>query len=227
VLTIHGGPQDLGSATLASLSAPATALRAITNRDLTPEATACIGTTGDGCMRSEGYRAFGTETLGGLPSTLGASPPGWAGYLVRLTAYSDSASAEAGVGSTGPAVAANGVISYWNGAGYSLITINCPTVASTCNGQPIPIPEVVATSGAATVDIVSNLSTGGTSKTCAPTPFPCTSPRTSATAQVASPIVGTISYTVNNGGLMASLTLTVDLGSLQTRSSYQPAPAAT
>src|SRR5207248_10609860 len=94
--------------TLASVGAGSTN-GAFTNRDLAPpEATVCASMpvsnpANDGCVQAHQYRTLGTVTLLQLPVGLAGLP----GYdptkgLVRLTGYSDSVTAEAGVGAAAP-----------------------------------------------------------------------------------------------------------------------------
>jgi hypothetical protein len=201
---------------------------AYTNRDVAPQASSCLFTNGDGCEHADASRSIGTVSLAGLPASLPGGPPaGWAGYLVRVSNFADSVSAEAGVGTSAPTVATAGTISYWNGAGYSTLSLAPgPSVA-------IPVaPLTIITGGGPTftVTISATLATGGTSTsstimTCSPTP--CPNNRSDATATSASPIIGTISYkVVRNATTVADVTLTVNLGQLEATSTYKPTTAS-
>src|ERR671931_420102 len=127
---VTAAASDLGSATLAQIQPPAASNPGyvFTNRDIAPEATMCATTSGDGCMHSDGQRTIGQMTFATLPANVGVPaacgstpvpPCGWAGYYIRVTGVSDSAMAEAGVGTAAPTVTAAGNISFFNGTGYT------------------------------------------------------------------------------------------------------------
>ena len=90
---------------------------------------------------------------------------------------------------------------------------------------PVHIQQVV-NAKLFTIDISASLSTGGTTVTDpAACIVPCT--RTTATASANSPIGGTISYVVVYDGVtLASLTTSVDLGSVLAKGTYQESPSA-
>jgi len=213
--------ENLGSATLASLAQPVSPPvpnRAFTNRD--------VPTGTDGLIHAEASRALGTLTLAGLPAGLAPAqvPSGWAGYLVRVTGFTDSVTAEAGVSTAAPAVTAAGTIQYWNGTGYTNLSV-APGAGATI---PVSAVHIAYTGigGPLNIDIVATLSTGGTttSDSCS---TPCSVPRTLASAASQSPVVGDIVYTVTSGGAqLCNLDIKVDLGGLTAKASYTPAPQA-
>ena len=219
VLTLNGGNANLGDATLADIAAAPSPGIAYVNRDVP---------NGDGIVHAETKRLLGTITLGGLPTNV-TGPTGWNGYLVRLTSFTDSVTSEAGANAAVPTATASGAISYWNGAGYSSLTISAGTPVT------IPVAAVHLTSGQTTVDIVptyvgpngltNGLITGGTVIT---DPAGCNSSctRTQATSQSLSPILGDIAYTVGSGGSsMCALDLSVDFGAITSKTNYQAAPS--
>jgi hypothetical protein len=212
---------------LASVAAPTSPSGAFTNRD-----TGCnnLVTPPDGCVKSLQYRALGEVILIQPPVGTTLLPSGaFPGYdstkgMVRLrTGYSDSATAEAGVGSSAPATAISGTIDYYNGTGYSTIT---PTAT------PTPIPFGLQGNGVVydaspllKVSITGTLSTGGASVV---DPAGCSSPctRVQASATVKSPIVGSLTYTLTYAGAaVASITTSIDLGTNFAQSSYKAAPS--
>jgi hypothetical protein len=208
ILTLNEGSANLGAATLASVAAAPTPGIAYVNRDIP---------SGDGVVHAETKRYLGTITLAGLPANVTA-PTGWLGYLVKVTSFTDDVVAEAGTNAGVPTATASGTISYWNGTGYSSLTIAAGAAVS------IPVAAVHLTQGQVTVDIVPTLSTGGTILTdpagCAGA---CT--RTQATAKSMSPIVGNITYSVrNNGTSLCNLNLAVDFGAITSKTNYQAAP---
>lgn len=235
--SVGAGPIPMGNALLGSIAAAPSAARSFTSLDTAPGSSACTQTTGDGCVRSEARRSIGTATLVNLPANLASLrptdiPSGWNGYLLRASSFSDIVSAESGIGSAAPtATMPTGgsapTISYWNGAGYSTMSlaagaaVDVPVASVNINDAGFP-------GGALSIQISADVSTGGTVKSdpdggsCA---VPCV--RTSASAQSASPIVGDITYKIiHNGVTLADLTIHVDLGTLLAQTSYKAAPGA-
>ena len=230
--SVGAGAIPMGNALLGSIAAAPSAAKSFANLD-TP---ACSGspTTGDGCVRSKASRSIGTVTLVNLPANLASLrpadiPSGWNGYLLRASSFSDTVSAESGVGSAAPTVTipisgSAPTISYWNGAGYSTTTI-APGAAVAVPVASVNINDAGFPGGALTIQITAAISTGGTVKTDPGNCGTCT--RTSASAQSASPIVGDITYTItHNGVTLANLTIHVDLGTLLAQTSYKAAPGA-
>jgi type II secretory pathway pseudopilin PulG len=231
---VVAGVSDLGSATLVQILAPGGSSPgyAYTNRDIAPQATTCTTTTKDGCIHSEATRTVGQVTLATLPQNVGTAPlAGWAGYFVRVTGLSDSVSAEAGMGSSGPTVSAAGTLSFYNGSGYT----SCPLYgAGACavdaNGKLV-IPALVLNDPlhpGVTITITPTLTRGATSSSstlisCTPA---CPNTRSDAKAQSTSPLAGKIHYVVSLTGVpLADLTMDVNLGTLLAKASYQQAPS--
>ena len=76
-LASPGSP--LGSADLATVSAPSSPRKLFTARYTSPTGSYCPTTSGDGCVHAGSQRFIGTTTLAGLPSgILGTAPAGWA-----------------------------------------------------------------------------------------------------------------------------------------------------
>jgi hypothetical protein len=235
-MNLRAGPTDL-TTTLFSLSAPSAPSGAVTNRDTAPEATVCTQAAGDGCIQSLQYRSRGTVTLLKLPSALPLTdlPLGYdtTKGLIQLTGFSDSVKAEAGVGSVAPSVSVTGTIAYFNGWGYSTISLGpgsavpIPLGGGSGAGNGVHITDSALNGAALAIDIGSNLTTGGTSTTNSGT-VTCGSGlcRSSASATSNSPITGTISYQVSYAGsVVCDLTVSVDLGTLLAKSSYTAAPS--
>jgi hypothetical protein len=241
-LGIKAGPNTVNT-TLASIAAPSGPSGAFTNKDATPETTSngtvCAATSGDGCMQSLQYRQRGTVSLLQLPIGTGQllSILDLPGYdvtkgLVQLTGYSDSVSAEAGVGAGKPAATiSGGTISYFNGLTYSTLSLtgsagSTPTtIPIGLNGGGIHIGDTFLTGALLQLDVSANLTTGGKSVS---DPAGCSSTctRTQASATVASPITGSFTFTLTYAGtVLANVSATVDLGTLLAKSSYQAAPS--
>jgi len=203
----------------------AEALYSFTDRAAVPEFSYCPGTSGEGCVHADVTRTWGTVSLGGLPDNFsGASlPPGWNGFLLTGSNLKTTAWAEAGIGSTAPSVSVQGSLSYYDGRGYTPLPL--------LGGAPLSIPipavhaEQVVSGKLFTVDMEASLTTGGTTIDppvgCAP---PCT--HNDASAVVESPIVGQIKYVYTfDGSTVATLIMKVDLGAVQAKGTYKPAPS--
>lgn len=236
VLHLKGqGGADLGDTTLTSIGAPASRSFGFTNRDVTAQPGTCTGTSGDGCIHADTVRYLGPVTVGGFPASVPA-PGGWNGSLVQITNFTDSATAESGVGGSNPTATASGQLSYWNGAGYTTCTIGstCPATVVT------PRIDISASVGAATVEVLIpavtwTVNTVATTKNVPP-PAPdmlpsCVSANTciaNASGTSTSPVVGDLRYFVgyqlggNPQTTLADVTLHVDLGTLQATTRYKP-----
>jgi hypothetical protein len=123
-----------------------------------------------------------------------------------------------------------GTINYYNGSGYSTITLAAGAPVSIplgTGGNGVHIVDNSLNGAQLLIDVTANLSTGGTSTTDSGA-VTCTmgTCRASASATSNSPISGTITYQVTYAGsLVADLTTTVDLGTLLAKSSYAAAPS--
>ena len=236
VLGIKAGPNTV-STTLASVSAPSVPSAAFTNRATTAEATVCklVPAASDGCLESQQNRALGTISLLKIPVGTGLLLPitDLPGYdatkgLIQLSGFSDSVSAESGVGAGAPAASiGGGTISYFNGIGYSTMSVtSTPTaIPLGLSGNGVHLTDSLILGAFLNLDVTANLSTGGTSTSdpAAGCTSPCT--RTAASAQSNSPIQGSFEYKLTYGGTVYSdVTMTVDLGTLLAKTSYTAAP---
>jgi hypothetical protein len=225
-LDLIAGVVDLGNSVLASVGPPTVESSVWTDNDRTPGVGQCSGTSGDGCVQAGATRTLGQITLGTLPANLpvGSAPLFWQGYLVRINGFTDSVTAEVGVGTKAPTISAAGTISYWNGAGYSSL----PIVA----GGPVSISVApvsilnLGLGGLLRVDLsVSNLRTGGTTITD-PAACGASCTRTSASAVSGSPVTGDVIFAVSFAGVsLANVSIHVDLGTLTAKGEYKAAPA--
>lgn len=202
----------LGNAVLASVGS-ATSSAGFVNRDVTPQATSCTTTSDDGCIHARQRSAIGTVNVGGLLSVLAPLGPAGFDYLLKLTGFSRTVTAEAGYGNADPSITNSGVIQYWNGFGYTSINVASGTSMS------IPIADVVVTNGltTTTIGMTASVRSGGT------TTGPCASPCAEAEARAESPIVGDIRYRVVVGdSTVVDLNIHIDLGTLLARAEYDP-----
>jgi Tfp pilus assembly protein PilE len=224
-LQVWGAAQKIGTTTMAAIGPSPNDLYAFTNRANTPEFSYCPAASGDGCVSADVRRTWGAVTLGGLPDNLDAAslPPGWTGYLVTGSNLAATASVEAGVGSAAPSTTAAGTISYWNGLGYSQLSLSAGPSLNLII-PPVHAQQLVA-SKLFTVDISASLKTGGTQVVDPAACGTCT--RNDVSASAASPIIGTVTYVFTyDGATISSLTMKVDLGLTKARASYKPAPSA-
>jgi type II secretory pathway pseudopilin PulG len=226
---LERGSSDIGTVRLANIAAASSPLIGYTDRALLPEATVCAGAVGDGCLRVDVVRSIGAVNLASLPSNLnlGIMPLGWTGYLVSLHSFTDSVAVESGWGSSAPTAGVSGSVVYWNGLGYSTLTLAPGMQPQQLNIPGLHVEDVIGGS-AISVDISATLTVGGTStseafQTCDPA---CPTTRTSASATSNAPLLGTITYRVVKGtSVIADLTMQVNLGPIIAQATYQAAPS--
>jgi len=227
-LDLKAGSTDLGAAALVALDSPSAQSLMYTDRAVSPELSNCLGTSGDGCVHAEGSRYLGQFTVGALPPQLppGSAPPGWLGYLVRVSDFHDSAMVEVGKGTRAPTVLATGTISYWNGLGYSTVVI-APGAPATIPVGPVSIVLPLFPGGPLTVtmQVVQGFGTGGTSLSD-PAACGANCDRASAKSVSNSPLTGDVLYKVTfNTVPLADLDIQIDLGTLAVSGEYKVSPS--
>ena len=210
-----------GGATLASAAAtptrPYKVFTARYARGAVP--ITCPTTATSGCIEAAAKGALETVELAGLPTAVSA-PAGWSGYLVKLTGFEARATAWARSAKTwlsGTMTTVAGTLSYYNGSGYSTLSLSAGS-----NAQAISIPPVTKTTGTFTVDIAAHLVVGGAVCNVSTTSSRPARPHLERCSL--SPLSGTITYTVTDGTTtIADFTMTVGLGTLSATASYQVA----
>ncbi len=209
-----------GVATLATVAATSTHPdRVLTQRYARDASLTCPTAAKAGCISAASRGGLGTVELAGIPAAVVATPPGWAGYLDKLSGFRARATTWARSAKTpwltGQITTVTGTVSYYTGSGYA-------TLAVGGSGQAVPFSTVHVTTGAVAVTISSHLSVGGAS--CSET---TTSARPSTVHRVAcsvTPLSGTVTYVVTDGTTtIADFTLTVGLGTVSASASYQVA----
>ena len=214
----HGFATDLGDATIVSVANPSAAMTTFANR------IAVSGANGN--MQDSASRSYGTIKIGGLPEFVSA-PAGWAGYLVQLSSYQDTVVTTAGTSAAAPTATINGgSLAYWNGSGYT--TVNLTTTpayalsnllldrSTSISGHTVEVKIAADSLAMEQVPTTSTTPTGSGSIT-----------RTETKATIGSPIIGTFTYQVwVDGSQVVNLTVDVSLGTLSSKSIYQPAPSA-
>ncbi|MFL5799125.1 MAG: hypothetical protein ACJ77A_14495 [Actinomycetota bacterium] len=211
VLALGGG---IGSATLVSVGNQGAANTAY-GRRVVPVSTR------DGNVRETVTRSIPTIAIGGLPDGV-AAPANWPGYWIRLSGYSVTTSCEAGTDSAAPTltIAPGGQISTWNGSNTTTTnvtasggTLTPASVDVTTNGMRVQISALTAVQFGASPTPTDPLGGG-------------TGTRTTISTNVGSPLVASIGYRVSQGAdVVADLTLNIDLATVTTLCTYQPAPA--
>src|SRR5262245_40889033 len=214
----HGFATDLGDATLVSVGAPASAMTTFANR------IAVSGANGN--VQDTASRSYGTIRIGGLPEFVSA-PAGWLGYLVQLSSYQDTVASTAGTSAAAPsATITAGSLSYWNGTGYTTVNLTTTPAYALSNllldrstsvgGHAVEVKIATDSLAMEQVPSTSTTPTGSGSIT-----------RTETKATIGSPILGTITYQVwVDGSQVVDLSVDVSLGTLSSKSIYQPAPSA-
>lgn len=221
---------NLGSATVASVGA--STITSFTDRDTTPTGSPakCTGTTGNGCTHARVVRQLGDISLGGLP--LGVlAPLGFAGYLVRITGYTDEVIAEAGRTSVAPTVTRSLSISYWVPSVLpGILPGTYGTISVPLNSVSVNVPAISLTVSLLGIDVAVSVSlrTGVTSATQTLAVPGCTGvcDRTRSTAVSESPLIGHLSYVVSTPLVtLGNVDLDVNLGSITADAAYKaPAP---
>lgn len=215
----HGFASDLGDANLVSIGIPTAHTTAFSDR---------IPVTGvNGNVRSTATRTFGTVRIGGLPDLV-LAPVGWLGFFVQLSGYTDTIQATAGTNAAAPtATIGGGTLSYWNGTGYSSVSLSStPTYALsglqldhttlTLDGHTVQIRIEALTLEMESVPAVSSTPSGSGSIV-----------RNEAKGTIGSPVLGDFTYEIwVDGAQVVDLTITPSLGTLNAKSTYQPPPSA-
>ena len=224
----------LGSVNLASIGTTATPVTVFNTEAVTSgDGGYCSTTSGDGCVHAGATRSLGAMGIAGLPaqvvSDLAALGKTWGcnGYLFQISNFSDTVSAESGVGAASPSAAQNGStgqLSYWNGTSCATQAITNAAWGSQPPTPPISIPAVNLTDGSTTVTMTATITeqgTGTTSNTanCATT---CT-----ATATSGSPLTSDVIYEVTVLGTpVLDVDIHSDLGTLAAATAYTKKPGA-
>jgi type II secretory pathway pseudopilin PulG len=163
--------------------------------------------------------------LGGLPGGLNNTPAGWEGYLVALTGFSASATAEAGEGTVAPTVTLAGTVRYWNGSGYT----NQSVAAVSSTGAEINLPAFDFSAGTGEGNTIRVQMSGTiTIQRTDLSEELDGSDRLEARAIVGTPLIADLNYQVSrNGNPVADLLVEFDAGTARAATLYQPAPSPT
>ncbi len=224
-LTPPTGPQSLAlnygqDIPLGSVAAPSPSVtsRAFVSRYLSPGGAYCATTSVSGCIAAATSRTLGTAVLGGLP-TGATKPAAFTGAMVTVSDYSDSAWSAAGIGAEAPTASRGGTLSYWNGTGYSPVTLT-PTLNAGYNLGTLTASYSDA-GGPITVTMTGSV-TVGAGGAAAPTgpatcqPEPCVRSSSSGTLSASVDYVLTRDTTE-----LARFTTTLNPGASSARTTYR------
>jgi len=152
-----------------------------------------------------------------------ATAPAGFTSMATVTGYQVQASAESGVGAAAPSASRAGSLSYWNGTGYTTVSL------AGSPATPITLPAVTQTfsndghdvnitmSGQIDVGPVSATPSGA---------LPC-QPTACGVSASARGVVTTLTYSVVVDGVnVANFTAATDLGSALAGTTYRAAPSA-
>jgi len=229
-LAMQAGSTDMGNAILASSGPQSAPSTAVTERLTTGASPKCTTTSGDGCARVTVTRGAQTINIGGLPANVTAAPGNWAGYYVQLSGYTETATAEAGTGTSAPSAAVNagGQVKYFDSNGnYTTKTISSDGSFSGVTGD-ITVPTLTINDSAHQVVITLSGTIHRGDETIVHDPANCGSgcTRTKADANPA-PITIDVEYTMSHAGsVIADLDLHLDPGTLLAGASYAQAPTS-
>lgn len=229
---LFAGTTNLGTAVFATVTAqPGTDPNRTYSARINPGTGTCPITATTLCVAAGAQMFLGSVSLAELPSSVTA-PSGWspATGLVSLTGYSASVSTTTRSGTSGPhsttktsvpvAGATKPRVSYWNGTGYTAITL--PVSPELLPIQTVTATDPSAAGGTVTVTVAAQLSVTGVSHNTV-TATACKS-ACQGDASVPSLISGTVSYQVVQGTtVICDLEMTVNLGSVVANTSYQEA----
>jgi hypothetical protein len=236
-LTLNGTTPTLGAAIIAKIAAAASSPnKTMVDRvqfGQVPAGLCAPVANSNGCIESTATRNIGTLNIGQIPAGIAALPAGWSGASAwngsyfSIVGYQDSVSALAGTNSTASSAGANvaapttsvsGNVYCWNGSGYNTVAASSAT-AVTC----APLSWSQAVSGHTVVVTMSGTTAARQITT---SPSAAAASQTDATAQITPPSA-VIQYGVSVDGVtVVSLTITVDLHTLEARGSYSAAPAS-
>jgi hypothetical protein len=208
---------------------PSAATKASVHRNAYANTTGCTPGSGeDGCLALSANRYLGTINVGSLPANM--TPPtgwtgtnGWNGYFLSLVGYQDALTGSVGTDSPLPTASMSGTIYYYNGLdGYSSV----PVADAALNGLVATYTHSQVVSGAAFVTTITTEPLGMAAGTTSlsPTTPSGTSDRTELDAQAIPPAISVRYLVTENGVPVVDLVVTLNVGSLEARGTYAPAP---
>jgi hypothetical protein len=213
IATLNGVDTALGNFTLVQVSGVEQGKDTTTFGDRVPV------TGASGNVQQAVSRTLGEVDIGGLPAAF--APPGWDGYFIRLTGYSDSVQSTVGTSAAAPSTSITpGTLLVYNGNGYTQLPGG--------GADAVSISQTLEASvGSHPVTVVFSGSAAGATPSLSGADPPGIAVRTSAQAAVSPPVLGTFYYQVLVGSdTVLDVEIAVDLGAISAEGTYQPPPAA-
>jgi hypothetical protein len=213
VATLNGVGPALGDFVLVRVFGPGEGKDTTTFVDRVPV------TGASGNVEQAVSRTLGEVDIGGLPGAF--APPGWQGYFISLTGYSDAAEATVGTGAAPPSTSITaGTLEVYNGSGYTQLSGTDAVSITT----PITLQTQV---GDHSVTVVFSGSAAGATPSLSGEDPSEIAVRTSAQAAVTPPLAGTFRYQVLvDSAPVLDVEIAVDLGAISAEGTYQPPPVA-
>ncbi|WP_315095262.1 prepilin-type N-terminal cleavage/methylation domain-containing protein [uncultured Cellulomonas sp.] len=181
-------------------------------------AVGCAALSGPGCLGTSVKRTVGLTSVGQGPWTGGAAPSG----LASVTSYTDATLVERGLSqrTTAGVTTRTGTVSYWNGSGYSTLTIDRLTSTT------LVTPAVTTTVGGVTVSASATVTvTPAMSIASHPDPVGCSGQGCSVTSDTGT-LTLTVTYVVTSGGIPSAFTAAASVGSGRASAAFKAAPSA-
>ncbi|MEX2394128.1 MAG: hypothetical protein WD826_06585 [Actinomycetota bacterium] len=180
-------------------------------------------TTGDGAIRAGVSRPALSYNLVGLPTLL--RPTGF-DYFVKLNSYADSTTSQGGIGTSAPSATSSGTLSFYSGGlldPYTTINVSAVTASTVIPTLNLSFPAL-----GVQVTLTATLTPETRTLTATTAPAGCTGTctRTSSTA-VVTPLKVTVNAQITLLGMpLVNTTLSLDPGTIQAKSTYNPAPSS-
>lgn len=207
---------------IASIAAPSSTDYAFSGRFLTGSGSVCASAATPGCAHSGAVHSLGNVTIGDLMS--GSSGPAGFSSMVTVSGYQVQASSESGVGTSAtPGTATrSGTLSYWNGTGYTSVSLSGAPAPATLP----PVSQSFTNDGHNVVLTMSGQVDFGAVGTAPSGASPC-QPTACSLKSAAGGVVVTLFYTLTvDGATAANFAAATDLGSAVANSTYRAAPSA-
>ncbi|HET9945860.1 MAG TPA: prepilin-type N-terminal cleavage/methylation domain-containing protein [Actinomycetes bacterium] len=220
-----GGIRSTDLARINTASSPS-AWRAFGARAALPVSGHCASTSDIGCVASGARRSLGAVTVGSLPpiGSGDSATAGFTGSMVSLDGFGATVSSESGISpAAGNATRAGNTLTYWNGTGYSSVTLGSGGATYTL-GTAVGSYRVagfsdvtVTMTGTVLVDPVTTATSGAA---------PCQTAACTSTSTVGGVRVS-VQYDIADGATpLGSFMVTADLGNTIAQTTYKAAPSA-
>lgn len=181
-------------------------------------AVGCAVLSGPGCIAAGVQRTVPTASFGSGAWSGGAAPSG----LVTVSGYSDAVRVERGLSQRTSAASTSraAAVSYWNGSGYSSLTIDRLT------SQTVVTPAVSWVQGASNVQVSATVTvTPAMSIASNPDPVGCGGEGCTVDADTGTVTVA-LTWTITSGGGVQAFTAASTMGGSRVNAAFKAAPSA-